>query len=573
MAMVVAITAAPFIAVAQPAVEEAPATDTGLQTVAVAALAGYDSLMTDLTFVGDLAGRPEIANMAEGMIALFTQGRGIVGLDKSQPIGVMLQTDGVTFVPIVALPINDLPALLELVKGMGITPFDAGDGITEIELPDQTLYLKEGENWTFAAQSAEALDSAPADPSTQLAEIAAEYDLGIRLMVQNVPAMYRELALEQLRVGMEEGLERDDNETDEEYELRRKLATSQVDQISDLIEGIDQLTVGLQIGAEDKNLYLDVSMTGVAGTDFGTAMLGYNDVTTDLAGFHDPSAAMSMYAAANNSPEMIEMQREQIELMMETMSDQMERGIDDEMDDLSTTWKEALKSAIPDLMAAYKDLVFALKSDIAGNVTAGGGSCNGILACAHKSPENLINALKKIEAAQEQDPLPGDVFPSFNWDADKHGEVVLHHIMLLIPDGAETEELRGAIGDKVELTLGVGPEHVYAAFGEGRDEKLKKAIDTSASKAGMPVDPAAEMFVSAKQIMAFIEHVLPEEQLAEFEEKTQGITDIEAENDRLKVTVWGIENGFRLRYEAEEWILRAIGKVAAAAADAQMQGF
>ena len=575
MTMMIAMAVAPIAAVAQTAVEEAPATEseTDLQTVAVAALTSYDNLMTDLGFVGELAGRPEIANMAEGMIAMFTQGRGIVGLDKSQPIGVMLQTDGVTFVPVVALPVNDLPALLELVKGMGITPFEAGDGITEIELPDQTIYLKEGNNWTFAAQSAEALDSAPADPSDQLKEIAADYDLGVRVMVQNVPEMYREMALEQLQAGMEEGLEREDNESDEEYEQRRNLAIVQVEQIADLIKGIDVLSLGLQIGSQVKSVYFDLSMTGVAGTDIGEAMNGYNDVTTNLAGFHNSNAAMSIYGAVNNSPKMLEKQREQLELTIETLQAQMERGIDEEMDELSTTWKEALKSTIPDLMAAYEDLVFAEKSDLAGNITAGEGSCNGIFATAHKSPENLINALKKIEAAQAADPLPGDTFPSFKWDADKHGDVALHHIVLALPDEAELEELRKVIGDQLEFTLGVGPDYVYAAFGDTRDEKLKKAIDDSASKAGMKLDPAMEMFVSAKQIYAFIEHFLDEEKLAEFEEKTLGVADIEAENDHLKITVTGIENGFRLRYEAEEWILLAIGKIASAAAEAQMQGF
>ena len=577
LAMMFAIAVAPIAAVAQPAVEEAPATEssteTDLETVAVAALTSYDNLMTDLGFVGELAGRPEIANMAEGMIAMFTQGRGIVGLDKSQPIGVMLQTDGVTFVPIVALPINDLSALLELVKGMGITPFEAGDGITEIELPDQTIYLKEGKNWTFAAQSAEALDSAPADPSDQLKEIAADYDLGVRLMVQNVPDMYRDMALEQLQEGMEEGLEREDGETDEEYEQRRDLATGQVEQIADLIQGIDELTFGVQIGSHIKSAYFDLSMTGVEGTDLGEAMNGYNDVTTDLAGFHNADAAMSILGAVNNSPKMIEKQRDQLELTFETLQNQMERAIEEEMEDLSTTWKEALKSAGADLLAAYKDLAFAEKSDMGGNITAGEGSCNGVFATTHKSPENLINALKKIEAAQAADPLPGDAFPSFKWDADKHGEVALHHIVLVLPDEAELDDLRKVIGDQLEFTLGVGPEHVYAAFGDSRDEKLKKAIDDSASKAGTKLDPAMEMFIAAKQIYAFVEHFLDEEDLAEFEEKTLGVAEIDAEKDHLKITVGGIENGFRIRYEAEEWILRAIGKIASTAAEAQMQGF
>lgn len=572
-------------AMAQPAVEAEPAADSmaddsmadgadvGMQTIAIAAIGGYDNLMSDLKFAGELAGRPETANMAEGMIALFTQGRGIVSLDKTRPIGITLQSDGEEFTPIGCLPITNLSALLDMIKEMGLSPFDAGDGITELELPDQTLYLKETEKWTFVAQTAEALASAPSDPSAVMQDLVDDYDVGVRVMVQNVPEMYRELALEQLQIGMEQGLEKKEEESDEEYELRRRLATIQVDQIADLIEGIDELTVGFQIDSDNRSTFFDLKMIAVAGSDFSRAMTGYENTKTNLAGFHQPNAAMSFIASVNNDLEMIEEQREQLELMIETFRDQGNRAIDENDEISSDVWKLALKDAYADLLDAYQAMVFAEKSDVGGSLTLNEKTVTAIAGLRHESPEQLVSALKKLEAATVEEPLPEGVpTPTFEWNAATHGGVAMHRISLPVPEAAELEPLREMVGESVKLTLGIGEEYAYVAFGKDQDNALKEAIDASASKANTTMDPPAELFVSMKKLFEFIPQFLPEQQLAEFEAKTESLLEIDSEKDKLRFTVIPVENGFRIRYEAEEWLLKAVGKLAAAAAAEQMGG-
>ena len=53
-----------------------------------------------------------------------------------------------------------------------------------------------------------ALASLPADPAAELNKIVADYDLGARVSVQNVPQHYRQMALEAMKSGMEDGLKR-----------------------------------------------------------------------------------------------------------------------------------------------------------------------------------------------------------------------------------------------------------------------------------------------------------------------------------------------------------------------------
>ena len=61
------------------AADDAAATN---KTVALVTVASYDRLMSDVAFIGNLAGNPDLDKNIEGAIQLFTQGQGLNGLDK-----------------------------------------------------------------------------------------------------------------------------------------------------------------------------------------------------------------------------------------------------------------------------------------------------------------------------------------------------------------------------------------------------------------------------------------------------------------------------------------------------------
>ena len=244
------IGASPQLLIAQPALEaETGAAAGAMQTVAVVALSGYDPLMEDIGYLGALGGRPEGAQMIEGMINLFTQGKGLEGMDKTKPWGVVVQTDGNNLLPLVCLPINDLDAILALAEGFGVMSDDAGNGVKELTVPNSPmpLFAKKMGDWVYVSQSAESLDSAPADPTSTLSDLVEAYDIGARVLAQNIPAMWKQMAIGGLRQGMEEGLQQEPDESDAEYEARREIAEIQVEQLLDMIEQTESFTIGVAI--------------------------------------------------------------------------------------------------------------------------------------------------------------------------------------------------------------------------------------------------------------------------------------------------------------------------------------
>ena len=115
-----------------------------IKTVAVVGATSYNNLIGDINFIGSLADRPELGQMLQGMIAMFTQGKGLDGIDQSKPWGVILQTDGQQFLPVGCIAVTDINKVLDIVKGFGAQIHDGADGAKQIALPGgQTIHVKE----------------------------------------------------------------------------------------------------------------------------------------------------------------------------------------------------------------------------------------------------------------------------------------------------------------------------------------------------------------------------------------------------------------------------------------------
>ncbi|MEX0978743.1 MAG: hypothetical protein WDZ48_07835, partial [Pirellulales bacterium] len=171
----------------------------GSKPVAVLTIASYERLMTDVAFIGNLTGNPDLDKNLEGMIQLFTQGQGLAGLDKKRPLGVTLTTDGLSFSPLIILPVTDLKQLLAALEGL-IGPAEEGaGGIFELDVFNQKVFVTEKNTWAYVATASEALANLPNDGGTLLAGLDKSYDIAGRLHVQNVPEVFRTMLIDQLR--------------------------------------------------------------------------------------------------------------------------------------------------------------------------------------------------------------------------------------------------------------------------------------------------------------------------------------------------------------------------------------
>ena len=155
-----------------------------------------------------------------------------------------LTTDGISFQPLVFLPVTNLKQLLESLSAL----IGEAARLGRRTLRTQRVRPRhpgqgEGNGWAFVGQNADAVNAAPADPAKLLGGLDKDYDVAIRLHVQNIPeliARWRStsFARRRRRPGPWSRRKR------RQYEARKKIIEKQIEALTTAINDIDQLTLG-----------------------------------------------------------------------------------------------------------------------------------------------------------------------------------------------------------------------------------------------------------------------------------------------------------------------------------------
>jgi hypothetical protein len=545
---------------------KAPAAASQTKTLAVVAVNSYDELVADIGFAGSLADRPETGQMIDGMIALFTQGKGLTGVDKSKPWGVVVQTDGEQILPIGCLPVTSLDEVVSLGQPFGIQVNENSEGIKEITLPNQqTLYATAKGGWAFLSLSSEALASAPSNPSALLSKLVADYDVAVRISVPNAPEMYKKKAIDAMQAGLKQGLEQQPNEDDAAFEARKQLSEAQMAQIVRMINAIDEVTVGWALDAQQQRAYADFTYTFLPDSKMAKQMNSYGQPQTNFAGFYQSDAAVTMSFASKTDPSLIQDDIEQFRATMQTMRQQAMKALDEENEFPDDATRDAVKAAMNDFIDVLVSTIEAGEMDGGASLQLEPEKMTFVAGMLVKDPAKLEGALKKLAAAAEKDPN----FPGVQWNAATHGGVNFHTMQVPVRD-ADPKVAR-LLGDKVDVAIGIGPNAIYVAAGQDYLEAVNRAIDASVADPNKAVPPF-EVAVSLGPIMAMSAAYQDDAKGRQIAKSIADMLQGEAQGrDHIRMVGQFIPNGLRYRVEAEEGVLRAIGKAAAVAQEQAQQ--
>jgi hypothetical protein len=520
-------------------------------------LSGYDEILGDVTFLGELAGKSGVDQFVEQMLGLFTQGRGLEGLDRSRPWGVVVRTDGIQFQPLVFIPTTDLGKLLDVAGMFGAQASAAGDGLQSIELESpagpQKFYIKENAGWAFLGQSEASLSNTPEDPLSLLDGLRGEYDVAVRLHVQNIPELFRQMALQQMEAGVQQGLnqiEAQDQDADVDAELQRRLAESQLQSMKRLIEETDHVTIGWLVDRKEKNTHLDINVVALQGTTLARQAAELRETKSAFTGFLQPDAAATMNFSSRYPKE----EAAQLSAMLDAVQRRASQAIDEDQDLTGDAAREALKSALKNMIDVLKataetglmDGGMLLKLDPASLTFAAGFYLTDV--------ERLETAIKQIAELAEKDPA----FPGVTWDAETHQGVRFHTARVPVP--ADEEQARQLVGEHLDVAIGIGKSSFYLALGSESLATLRSVIDQSQSSADETVVPMS-LKVSLSRVLKFAESQNGEPMLAEISRILEGSDG----RDHLLVTARPIPHGVGYRFEVEDGVLRALGGAASAA--------
>jgi hypothetical protein len=526
--------------------DDAPAQDAGVKPVAVVTIASYERLMTDIAFIGNLAGSPDLDKNLEGMIQLFTQGQGLNGLDKKRPLGITLTTDGTQFQPLLILPVSNLKTLLEALAGLVGEAQDVGNGVFELNVFNQKLVVREKNGWAFIAQTIEALDAAPKDPTQFFGGLDKSYDVAARLYVQNVPELYRTLLIDQLRVGVESGLNREEGESDEDFSARQKTVETQIEALSKTINDVDQLTLGVALDTQAKSAHIDLSVSVVPDSDSAKQISQVQNSTTDFAGFLVPEAAASLSLTAKIEKSQVDQLVGGLKALRDRTLKHLENN--EKLPDESS--QKLAKEMVNQVFEAIQATIESGKVDAGATLNLSDKSMALVVGAYVADPKKLEDALKKFAKLAEKEPN----FPGIKFDATQYAGVRFHTTSIPVP---ADEDISKVLGDKLDVAVGIGAKSVYLAVGTDSQALCKKLIDLSKASAGKQVPPF-QLNVSLAPIFQFAAAMQEEGDGAPLAAMAKDLAESKGK-DHVTLVVSPQPNAIRIRLTAEEGVLQLLG--------------
>lgn len=535
---------------AQDQTQPAPAEGAVASTdpVLVLTVASLNKLMQDVNYISGVMGQPQAGGMFTMMAGSFTQ-----GLDTSRPIGVLVPMVDGSPEPIGVLPTDNVELMLKRLEGQTGPADKLDDGTFVVAAGPALVYIRQVGQWAVIARNRELIDLVPADPMSLMSGLGDNYDIGMRLSIQEIPLGLREMLVDQLRQGFEQAMARQTGDADQMAEL----SMSQLEQLNVLIREADKLMFGININPNKRVMTIDTEFTAAAGTSLAEMYAGQLPIPSKFTAVLKGDPALRYHAASSISPELVESSSASIDMVMASV----QKALDDQQQ-----IGDDVKAEIEEMLGGLLDLVTKTMAEGKYDVGVIGMAGDNMLKLAggmfvHDGDE-VAAWVKKLDTKLSQIPDA----PKFNFDESTYNGVTMHSVVIDIP--ARAVESRRLLGEQAVITLGTAPQAVYFAFGQGSVTAMKALIDTADADTGDAAGrPLGQMRIKLLPMLRLAQSMKPNDEVAAVIDAVA----VAGNSDYVSVVANVIENGQSSNIEIGEGVLKAIGAAIREVQNAQMR--
>ena len=276
-----------------------------LPPVAVFSFAGYNALLEDIKFVGQLSNRPEAEVLLKSFVALATGEKDPPGLDKSRPWGMIVTEEGGDLTTCGFVPVNDFDKFLSLIEKLTGTTKKRQAGIVQLGT-ETDLYVRHLDGWAFFSDSTNALANVPASPLRLLEGMQEQYDVAVRFYPSNLSETARKEFLKEVKSGFsgfQESLGSDDDD---------------VSEVLKVVDDLGHVTLGWTLDQEAKKAFLDVTVVARKGTELAESAANLKNVTSRFSGFLIPDALLTTRSTGNVPESTVRNSQDVVKLFQDT---------------------------------------------------------------------------------------------------------------------------------------------------------------------------------------------------------------------------------------------------------------
>ena len=517
------------------------------EPVVVVTLGSVNKLMDDINYLTGTLGQAQAGAMFSLMAGTFTQ-----GIEPTQPIGILVPLVDGAPQPIALIPTSDVKAVLKRLEAQTGPADELEDGTHVIIVGASTLFIRQSGDWAVIAPNRDMLNWAPPNPLAVFEGMGNDYDIAVRLRMQQVPAQTRKMLTAQMRQGFEQAMAQQPNGN---AEAGREMAEATIEQLEQFINETDELRFGFNVNQETKKVIFDGSFTAVPGTKLAAMYGGAHAIPSDFASVIRNDAAAFYHAASSISPEAIEQTRGSLKTSLTAI----ENAIANE-DNLNETQQAKVKELIRRIGELAVESISEGRADIGALLLADEEDLRFVFGAFVSDGQKAAKIFKDLAAEVQNEPNA----PRFMFDQGNYKGVTMHVVETDVP---ADDEARRVFGDTLRVHIGTGPKAVYAAFGKNSDALIKELIDSAGNDNGNG-RPTGQLRVVLLPILQFAHSIEPNDAVAAMIDALSRAPD----SGELMMIQESIEDGLRGELVLGEGLLQAIGAAARQAQQAQMQG-
>jgi hypothetical protein len=512
-------------------------------------IASVERVLKQADVAFESAGRVELS---ETIGSALERVNDLKGLDRNQPLGLLVYLQGITPQVVGFAPVENLDNLLKTIELGPVTTKKTAEDRIEIAGPRQTLYGKLQRGYAFVSNTEEALDHEFGDPAKFTAKLSAVYDISASINLKTLPPITRDLFLGFIRSQTEINLQRRDSEPEGAYRIRKADGLRNLEFIEMLLSQGEELTVGWSVSPTDRSAALEAIALATPESELASNFNQLYSVKSQFANLIKDTSKFPLVASMSWKIDKSgqKFMKELFTGVEMELGKQLAKASSSSGTGTATSSDATTEAALHDLLDVLRETAQAGHFDFAAQFVGEPGSPFVLLGGLKvTNGDKLSTALADIVTRLKSNAELAET----QTNAAEHKGVRLHRIQPKRMGEAE-ERLYGA---KPSFYLGAGGKSFWFAFGgDNALVELRKAIDIVDRPVADTVASVPFQFVM--NFSRWMEIFGAGGGSDGFASRAKSAFD--KGGDTLRIDVKPLDNGMRLRVQLDEAFLRLLGQ-------------
>ncbi len=523
-------------AIAQDEAEEDEVTPELMKApIATIVVSSIDNVKTELKHVFEISGSMQVY---EAMMGGLKTANDLKGMKQDKPFGAMLfLRNGFPPTPEVIgfVPVDKIEELTKTIEIGPVVTSKVSENRYEIIGGRRDFQVKLDNGYAFITANGDLLENDFPDPVRATKALTSKFDLAVTLNLDTIPEGMRALFLNFIKAQANADLQQRDDEPDGVYKIRRAQARNGLLAITQLMEQLESLTIGIDVNKEKSQAALEIHFEAQEDSELAKDMKRSNSMRSYFEQLIQEEAPLSFSMAAPMVDRVMEQWLEFIDGLELVLASEI-NGTDGDTT-LDPAYTEAFEAGRETIKQAETDMFLQFYGEP--------GSFSIVSGVRLVGGQKINAGLKELAELLSEDI---ERFGQMEIDAESHNDVSFHRITP--KDSGDAEKI---FGEEVSLYVGVGKRTGWIAFGGSSAlEKTKELMDKlNEPKAGNRTRVRRgpiQLVVNAKQWLGL-------------DEDGEGVQfdAFEDGGDRMTIDIRPTEKGMRIRAQVDDGYLRLIG--------------